>query len=201
MNLELISTLASLTTAVIIGATAVAAMVQLRHMRSSNQINAQLAVRTMMNDVRKESDLLRNGLTAAMADPSFRRYIRAMARGETCAHTPEHQAFYNAAFTIVSTGATIGELTRRGIIDEDTLLAPNHERFWITWKAMENFVAVMREAGCSQNQWESWEYISARAMQWGQRRHDTYPKGVPRLHPKNPWAGEAEDAETPQQVV
>ena len=44
MSLELINTFATLLTVAIIAATAVAAMVQLRHLRAGNQINAMLAI-------------------------------------------------------------------------------------------------------------------------------------------------------------
>lgn len=50
MSLELSNTLATLTTTIIIAATAVAAIVQLRHLRASNQIAGQLALRQVLLD-------------------------------------------------------------------------------------------------------------------------------------------------------
>ena len=44
MSLELLNALASLLTVCIIAATAIAAMVQLRHLRAGNQITAMLAI-------------------------------------------------------------------------------------------------------------------------------------------------------------
>ena len=52
MSLELLSTVASIGTFVVIGATAIAALVQLRHMRSSNQIAALTEVRETLESDR-----------------------------------------------------------------------------------------------------------------------------------------------------
>lgn len=50
MSLELLTTLATIATTVIIGATAIAAIVQLRHLRAGNQIAGQLALRQVLLD-------------------------------------------------------------------------------------------------------------------------------------------------------
>ena len=49
MSLELVNTIATMTTAAVIGATAIAALVQLRHLRAANQITALLAVQNELD--------------------------------------------------------------------------------------------------------------------------------------------------------
>ena len=50
MSLELLNTLASIGTFVVIGATAIAAVVQLRHMRANNQLEGLLDVLARVED-------------------------------------------------------------------------------------------------------------------------------------------------------
>ena len=61
MSLELVNTLASLVTATVIGATAIAAIVQLRHMRMGNQITALLSLQNEFDskDFRDAEDVIR----------------------------------------------------------------------------------------------------------------------------------------------
>src|ERR1700680_1401102 len=84
MSSELISSVASLLTVLVIGATAVAALVQLRHMRAGNQINAILTIGEKFQDDRvvDARALGSAGLAEAMADPRFRGYVVARALGK-----------------------------------------------------------------------------------------------------------------------
>src|SRR6185437_15539036 len=78
MSAEMLTAVASLTTAVIIAATAVAAVIQLRHMRAGNAIEAILSFRSIIEDEphRNATNLLRTGdLERAMQDPKFRRFL------------------------------------------------------------------------------------------------------------------------------
>ena len=77
MTLELINTIASVTTTVIIAATAIAALVQLRHLRGANQINGQLALRQVLLD-RAFLDAVgraRQEVPKLMQEPAFRKYV------------------------------------------------------------------------------------------------------------------------------
>lgn len=106
MNLEQLNTVASVATAAIIGTTAVAAMFQLRHLRSNNQINAQLAIRAMLNEKSLyEAAQLRNDYFRVAGDPAFRRYVAGLARGETTQHDSE------------SRGANPTRLEREGMVE------------------------------------------------------------------------------------
>jgi hypothetical protein len=192
MNLELLNTVASLATAAIIGATAVAAMFQLRHLRSNNQINAQLAIRAMLNEksLYDAAQLLRNDYFRVAADPAFRRYIAVLARGEATKHESEHTAIYSAAVALLSTADAVGELVKRGVIDEDTFLASYHSRLRVTWRQIESFIAMVREATGDEDLWCSYEYLVVKSIEWSKRNPSAYPKGVRRMHPNNPWAQE-----------
>ncbi len=74
MSLELVNTFATLGTFVVIAATAIAAVVQLRHMRGSNQITALNELRETMEtpDFQATSHFVGSELPAKLRDPAFR---------------------------------------------------------------------------------------------------------------------------------
>jgi len=55
MTAEYLAAIGSIASAVIIGATAIAALVQLRHMHSANSSSAMLALRAIFDDERHSS--------------------------------------------------------------------------------------------------------------------------------------------------
>ncbi len=73
MSIELLSTAASFGTFVVIGATALAAVVQLRHLRASNQLHAMLTLVQMEESPGLEEKLhfVRAALAARMEDADF----------------------------------------------------------------------------------------------------------------------------------
>src|SRR5579872_1117850 len=82
MSLELWSAVASVGTFLVIGATAIAAIVQLRHLRSANQVAAwQMFAQTYEGpELRDAFHFVRTELAQRLEDPEFRRELRA---GET----------------------------------------------------------------------------------------------------------------------
>ncbi|MFI5389364.1 MAG: hypothetical protein ACHQY2_06560, partial [Candidatus Eremiobacterales bacterium] len=77
MTLELINTLASVASTVVIAATAVAALVQLRHLRAQNQISGQLALRQVLldRDFLEAVGRARQEVPMLMKEPAFRKYV------------------------------------------------------------------------------------------------------------------------------
>jgi hypothetical protein len=77
MSLELVNTLATFGTFVVIAATAIAAIVQLRHARSSNQIEALAELREEMENEEMQSAhrFIRHELAERLKDPIFRHQL------------------------------------------------------------------------------------------------------------------------------
>ena len=79
MTLELWSTVASIGTFIVIAMTAMAALVQLRHMRSANQV---AGLQNFMNsyegpELRDAFHFVRTELKKRLEDPAFRRELRS----------------------------------------------------------------------------------------------------------------------------
>ena len=74
MTLELVNTLAAVGTFVVITATAIAATVQLNHLRRNNQLQAILALRTERNTRQLDNafEFVSTELRARLEDPAFR---------------------------------------------------------------------------------------------------------------------------------
>ena len=87
MSLELVNTLATFGTFFVIAATAIAAIVQLRHARSSNQIAALNELRETMEtpEFQAARHFLVTELPVKVQDPAFRyQFLERSARtGET----------------------------------------------------------------------------------------------------------------------
>jgi len=74
MSLELVNTFATLGTFLVIGATAVAAIIQLRHARSSNQIATlnELRETSISEELRAALHFVHTELPVKLRDPAFR---------------------------------------------------------------------------------------------------------------------------------
>lgn len=79
MSLELVNTLAGLATFLLIAATGIAALVQLRHMRSSNQITAlnELIGVQHSAEYKAARHFVHAELSERMKDPQFRHDLYA----------------------------------------------------------------------------------------------------------------------------
>src|SRR5947209_19603101 len=75
--LEALNTVAAFGTFIVIAATAVAAIIQLRHMRAGNQLQGLLTVLARVEDVNFNEWLTQaqEGLPKMLADPEYRRSI------------------------------------------------------------------------------------------------------------------------------
>ncbi|MBV8282946.1 MAG: hypothetical protein JO347_12915, partial [Candidatus Eremiobacteraeota bacterium] len=83
MSLEVVNTVAAAVTALVIAATAILALIQLRHLRAGNQIAGFMTLRNMLDDdahQRAMATMVTEGdLTT---EQGFREYVAARAAGQ-----------------------------------------------------------------------------------------------------------------------
>ena len=190
MSLELVNTFGTLLTVAIIAATAIAAMVQLRHLRAGNQINAMLTIGNQYDDkgFREAGTLISHKLASALEDPLFREYELAMSRNLTTPTVPDEQVQLRSAVNLVgNTHEELGILVKNGIVDRDLFL----DRYcWVIgrdWSLLERYTAYTRATAANDGIWENFEYLAVLSQDWLREHASTYPAGVRRLHPHNPW--------------
>ncbi len=177
MSLELWSTIASVGTFVVITATAIAAVIQLYHLRSSNQI-------AILNDFRiaTEDPEFRAAMEFIYALPSKvgDREFRALLESDAL---PEE--FY-PIHRVGRLYELFGFYVNRGILDADMvcdLWAPVIQG---VWDNMADTIVVMRRSR-GPELLENFEYLALLSVRYLKRNQSVYPKNLPRIAPPDRW--------------
>jgi hypothetical protein len=184
MSLELWNTFATLGTFIVIAATAIAALIQLRHMRSSNQI-------TVLSDLFEKQGaaefvsafyFVRARLAEKMQDPAFRyQSVHSDAR------TEENAVPIAKVNAVGSYYEEMGMLAKSGLVDRDLLLDMHSQTIVAAWDALHEFTAIWREAHGSAIL-ENFEYLTVLAQDWAAKHPSgTYPANVRRIDLPNRW--------------
>jgi len=189
MPLELINTIAGLLTVTIVAATAIAALIQLRHLRAGNQIHALISVDEKLGG-REFSDALRvvySGLEAALVDPAFRDYEIAVFRRLPPPRVDQRYVDMHDALVLVgNTFELMGLLVRNRIVDPGLFVDNYCGIALAAWKLLLTHTALGREVGDNAI-WENFEYLAVLSQDWMRTHPSSYPKGVRRFEMHNPW--------------
>jgi hypothetical protein len=183
MSLELVNTLATFGTFLVIAATAIAAIVQLRHMRSSNQI-------TVLSDLYEKSgsaemvsamQFVFAGLPTKMQDPAFRyQVVHRSSRAE------ENALLIGKVIAVGNFFEEMGVLTKSSFVDRNLLLDIHSTAIISVWDALTDYAAISRAAR-GPGVWENFEYLTVLAQDWDAKYPSTYPANVRRIDLPNKW--------------
>ena len=174
MSLEAWSTFASVGTFVVIAATAIAAVFQLRHMSAANKFSwAQHFIREYEGVERRSAfDFVRKELAARLQDPAFREELRA-GTGDRSTH-PE--------ITICNFFDQWGMYYRDGVIDRRSFMRVNAGIVVSFWKRLEGAIALMADPEDGNVSFQQFEYLTVEARRWlARNKAGDYPKGVERI--------------------
>jgi hypothetical protein len=184
MALELWNTLATFGTFLVIAATAIAAIVQLRHARSSNQIAA-------LNELRETSespqfteaqDFVLIELAERMNDPGLRHQLVNRE-----ARTNQNQAPIAKIRAVGNFYDSIGLLIKAGFVDREIVLQIWCENVQEAWEQLESVAAIVRRKQGSKL-WEDFEYVAVLSQDWiATHPNGSYPAGVRRIKVKDKW--------------
>jgi hypothetical protein len=182
MNYELLSALAAVGTFVVIGATAMAAVVQLRHLRASNQIAAVMKLQDTSQDESfvRARRFLRDELPRRLADPDFRRETGSQPMGDNARPILVVGNYYEE----------LGTFVKRGIIDKAMACDLWSSQVVGDWNRMVPAIAIARRlAGAAL--WENFEYMTGLCQEWIARYPDgVYPANRKRLVIEDVWLAE-----------
>jgi hypothetical protein len=185
MSLELVNTLATFGTFLVIAATAIAAIVQLRHARSSNQIEALAELREEMENAEMQSAhrFIRQELGERLKDPAFRYQL-----GNLGALSTENQAPWNQIRRVANCYEEMGILVKAGLADKDLVLDFWSGRTLASWNVLVPVVTLIRQSTANNAVWENFEYLAVLSQGW----HDAhpqgaYPPGMRRMKLDYPW--------------
>jgi Domain of unknown function (DUF4760) len=184
MSLELANTLATLGTFVVIAATAIAAILQLRHARTSNQIAAlnELRETTETRAFMEASHFVQGVLAAKLQDPAF-RYQVAMRS----VRTDETRALIAKANLVGNFFESMGTLVKTGLVDKELALQIWDGVTVQAWEHLAPYVAIVRRRA-GDVLWEKFEFLTVLAQDWiAAHPKGTYPVGMRRIDLKDEW--------------
>jgi hypothetical protein len=177
VSAELWNAIFSGATFVVIAVTAIAAVVQLRHLRASNQLDALLTLMELWNQpsLQEHFAYVRGKLQDELKDPSFLRQLDAeLAKGPLS--RAEH-----VELTVADFWEQIGAFLKYDLIDERSWLDVASPQAASSWDLMLPVVTVIR-ARFGVSAYENFEYAAVRARLWLDKHPDgTYPRTTPRM--------------------
>jgi hypothetical protein len=179
MSLGILSTAAAIGTFIVIAATAIAAVVQLGHLRAQNQLTGLLTVLARVEDPQFNAwvDAAREVIKSRMSDPVFRHSIV----------DGTFERNNNPWLNLGNSYDWVGSLVKHKLIPEESLLDVYSGRVIQAWDIVEGLVPLMRKR-TSPAVWENFEYLVVRAREWNvQNPEGAYPKRVPRLQIDVTW--------------
>jgi hypothetical protein len=184
MSLELVNTLATFGTFLVIAGTAIAAIHQLRHARSSNHIAALTELRetTETPGFQAAEQFVNTQLRAKLGDPAFRyQLLNASAR------TNEMLPFITKARIVANFFEGIGMLVKTGVLDSELVIQIYADRVTGLWEQLAPFVALGRRR-VGDALLENFEYLVVLAQDWlAAHPKGTYPAGLRRIQLKDQW--------------
>ncbi len=141
MSLELVNTLATFGTFVVIAATAIAAIVQLRHARSNNHIAAlnELRETTETPDFEAAQHSMNTELAVKLQDPAFRYQIAVPS-----ARTDETRQLARRLNRIGNFYEGVGVLVKTGLVDGQLVLEIWCMNVIGAWNRLAQIAAIER---------------------------------------------------------
>ena len=168
-------------TFIVVAISAVAALAQLRHVRTANELQALLSVQRDFQepDLQQALHYVQLQLPERMRDPAYRAELEAIGFVDPHRH-PEMVAcnWFNQ----------VGTLLKNGLVAEGAFLDLFGRLVDHYWRLLEPAIAVLRRRR-GPGQYEGFEYLAMRSQRWRRRFHDgDYPKDEPRLAVSDPYA-------------
>jgi hypothetical protein len=179
VSLEIVNSIASVATLLVIAATAVAALGQLRHSRGSNQIIALTECREVLESETFAAALrfVRRVLPAMMNEPSVRARLLTTPLDEELRPINIVGNFFES----------MGSFVKHDIIDADIANDLWSGIVVSSWDALSPVLAIMRRSA-GPALWENFEYLAAIAQDYTARYPDgTYPKSARHMAVVDVW--------------
>jgi len=167
-------------TVVVIGATAVAALIQLRHLRAANQLEALLSLERDFRapELQEALRYVQEEMPKNLENAVYRDELARLGFIDPHKH-PE--------LTLCNWFNAMGALLKYNLVAESTFMDLFGRLIAYYWKMLAPAVAVMRR-NRGDSQYHDFEYLAIRANEWlKQHPHGHFPSGSERLVPADPW--------------
>lgn len=188
MTLELWNTVASFSTVFVILATAIAAVIELKHMQARNSLHAILSLQREFSDPELQEALrfVQLYLGQKLHDPQYRAELGGIGFVDSRVHLEMKACnWFNE----------MGMLVKNEIVSEDAFLDQFGRMVDYYWKLLSPVIAILRRCR-GDEQYQNFEYLAALSRKW-RAQHPTgvYPKDVPRMPLEDAWLTEDQAVE------
>jgi hypothetical protein len=183
MSVELVNTLAAVGTFIVIGATAVAAVVQLRHMRASNQLGALLSLQRDFHsdDLQESFRFVQAELVYKMREPAFRAELERIGFIDARTHLE---------INVLNWFNELGTLLKNGLVEESAFLDLFSRLAVQYWEILAPAIAILRRRR-GPAQYHSFEFLAIRARKWlSDHPQGSFPRGMSRIPLLDEWLDE-----------
>lgn len=173
VSAEWITAIGTVGTFVVIAASAIAALLQLRHMRGSNQIVALTECRETLEapDFREAQRFVSFELPKRLLDP--REQLR-IAQPQS-----QFEGEYQAINSVANFFENLGVFVKNRIIEKELACDLWSGVVLRNWRALLPIVTFVREDLASPSVWENFEYLAVISEEYMQSHPDgSYPKNV-----------------------
>ena len=180
MSWEAISAATALLTLLVIAATAVAAIIQLRHMRAGNTISGFIGV--MDRWASAEGRALQNYVLGGELE---QRLQEPAYRAELASGRPDRLKHPEVAY--LDFWESVGMFVKLDYFPEAAMFESGGPIAIMAWEKLKPVIALIRRTRGS-TAYDNYEYLVSRAMKWEATHPDGYfPKGTPHLPVPDPW--------------
>jgi hypothetical protein len=171
MSLEVVSTLASVGTFVVILASAIAAVVQLRHLRAGNDLQGLLKVLEMAYEpaIQDAFDFLTHDFPERIRDPAFQRELEMHPIDSHVHKELIAMEYYER----------LGSFVKNHLIDRRLYLDCSSPELY--WDSLAPVIGTLRKKQ-GMSAYENFEYLVVSAQDWNAAHPSgNYPAGMRRL--------------------
>ena len=182
MTWEELSALSTFVTMLVITASAIAALVQLRHMRAGNAIAGFVGFldRWSTPQAREIANyVFGDAMKQKLMDPDYRNQLVTK---------PVVDRLANPEFDYLDFWESIGVFVKLGYFAEDVVMESGGLMAIRAWDALMPVIAIVRSARGS-TVYDNFEYLVSRAMMWESKHPEgVFPSDTPHLPVADPSA-------------
>jgi len=178
MTFEILNTAAAVGTFLVIAGTAIAALVQLRHLRRGNWLAVQLKILEMWSSdaIQEPYNYIKVELPEKLKDPKYRAELE---------YGPIDRSVHRE-MVMIDWNTHLGLILEEHALD-DSFLGFYMPAIVVSWEKLAPVVALLRR-GRDENTFQHFEYLVARARAYAARsRRDIFARGLQRPDVPDEW--------------
>jgi hypothetical protein len=173
MSAEWVTAIATSVTALVIAASAIAALMQLRHMRSGNAIS-------LLTSYNNEFDTVEFQAAFAYVVGSLTEHLREDAGLDGLAKAPPFLGDLRHVRTIANFFEDMGAFVLTGLLDKHIVCLLYSDNVKRAWEAIGPVATVVRTKMGNAAIWENFEYLAAISDEFMSQHPTSFPAGVAR---------------------